>query len=96
LPPSITSELDRLNASREGDYERLTGELDRVERQIRAVIDAIKDGLRTPGMKEELLALEARKRVLAAEVKLAPAPQPRPAQIQSQITVVRVMPKRGA
>ena len=70
-------ELDRLNASREGDYERLTGELDRVERQIRAVIDAIKDGLRTPSMKEELLALEARKRVLAAEVKLAPAPQPR-------------------
>ena len=29
-------------------------ELDRVERQIRAVIEAIKDGLRTPSMKEEL------------------------------------------
>jgi site-specific DNA recombinase len=70
-------ELNRLNAAREGDYERRKEELDRVERQIRAVIDAIKDGLRTPGMKEELYALEARKRGLAAEVKQAPAPRPR-------------------
>ncbi len=70
-------ELNRLNAAREGDYERRKEELDRVERQIRAVIDAIKDGLRTPGMKEELYALEARKRGLKAEVKQAPAPRPR-------------------
>ena len=63
--------------AREGDHERRKEELDRVERQIRAVIDAIKDGLRTPGMKEELYALEARKRGLAAEVKQAPAPRPR-------------------
>ena len=63
--------------AREGDYERRKEELDRVERQIRAVIEAIKDGLRTPGMKEELYALEARKRGLAAEVKRAPAPRPR-------------------
>jgi DNA invertase Pin-like site-specific DNA recombinase len=47
-------ELNRLNAAREGEYEQRTAELDRVERQIRAVIEAIKDGLRTPGMKEEL------------------------------------------
>jgi len=63
--------------AREGDYERRKEELDRAERQIRAVIDAIKDGLRTPGMKEELYALDARKRGLAAEVKQAPAPRPR-------------------
>jgi site-specific DNA recombinase len=70
-------ELNRLNAAREGDYERRKEELDRVERQIRAVIEAIKDGLRTPGMKEELFALEARKRELAAAVKQAPASRPR-------------------
>jgi hypothetical protein len=70
-------ELNRLNAAREGEYERRTEELDRVERQIRAVIEAIKDGLRTPGMKEELFALEARKRALLAEVKQTPAPRPR-------------------
>jgi len=62
---------------RDGDYARRTEELDRIERQIRAVIEAIKDGLRTPGMKEELFALEARKQELAAEVKQAPAPRPR-------------------
>src|SRR5205823_12905350 len=70
-------ELNRLNAAREGEYEQSTAELGRVERQIRAVIEAIKDGLRTPGMKEELFALEARKRLLMTEVKQAPAPRPR-------------------
>jgi hypothetical protein len=70
-------ELNRLNAGREGDHERQKEELDRVERQIRAVIEAIKDGLRTPGMKEELFALEARKQELAGKVKQIPAPRPR-------------------
>ena len=70
-------EVNRLNAAREGDHARWNDELVRVERQIRAVIEAIKDGLRTPGMKEELLALEARKQELAAKVKQAPAPRPR-------------------
>ena len=69
--------IDEVLAAREGEYEQRTAELDRVERQIRAVIEAIKDGLRTPGMKEELFALEARKRLLMAEVKQAPAPRPR-------------------
>jgi hypothetical protein len=42
-----------------------------------AVIEAVKEGMRTPGMKDELLALEARKSELAAEVKQAPEPAPR-------------------
>jgi hypothetical protein len=85
MTPELTREfaaeyhrqLNRLNAAREGDYERRKEELDRVERQIRAIIEAIKDGLRTPGMKDELFALEARKKELAAEVKQAPVPKPR-------------------
>ena len=70
-------ELNRLNAARDENYLRRKEELDRVERQIRAIIDAIKDGLRTPGMKEELFALEGRKQKLVAEVKHAQPPSPR-------------------
>jgi site-specific DNA recombinase len=70
-------QVNWLNAAREGDYGRRMEELDRVERQIRAVIEAIKDGLRTPGMKDELLALEARKQELEDKVKQVPPPAPR-------------------
>jgi site-specific DNA recombinase len=70
-------EVNRLNALRQGDHERRMHELATVERQIVAIIDAIKDGLRTPSMKQELLGLEARKQELAAEMKQAPAPAPR-------------------
>ena len=37
--------------AREGDYERRNEELDRVERQIRAVIDTIKDRSCTRSMR---------------------------------------------
>jgi site-specific DNA recombinase len=51
--------------------------LARSERQIRAIIEAIKEGLRTPGMKDELLALEGRKEELNRILQHAPAPMPR-------------------
>ena len=70
-------ELNRLNAGRDADRLRRNEELGRVERQIRAVIEAIKDGLRTPGMRDELFALEARKAALVAAIKHAPPPAPR-------------------
>ena len=70
-------ELNRLNAVREGAYAQQKEELARVERQIHAIIEAIKDGLRTSGMKEELLALEARKGELAAGVQQPPEAAPR-------------------
>jgi site-specific DNA recombinase len=70
-------ELNRLNAGRDADRLRRNEELGRVERQIRAVIEAIKDGLRTPGMRDELFALEARKAALVAAIKHAPLPAPR-------------------
>src|SRR5215471_3817895 len=47
------------------------------QRQIAAIIEAIKDGLRTPSMKAELLALETRKEEPSAEIKQVPAPLPR-------------------
>jgi len=70
-------ELNRLNAARSGLHERHTAELGRIHRQIAAIIDAIKDGFRTPTMKEELLALEARKQELSAETERVPATLPR-------------------
>ncbi len=70
-------ELNRLNAAREGDRLSKRTELERVERQLRAVIDAIKDSLRTASMKEELLALEAQKAKLQAEIEHTPPPAPR-------------------
>ena len=58
-------------------HEQASAELDRIQRQIAAIIEAIKDGLRTPGMKDELLALEARKEESLAEIAQVPAPLPR-------------------
>jgi len=70
-------ELNRLNASREQAHALRAYESAGVDRQILAIVAAIKDGMRTPAMKEELLALEARKAELVAALEHAPAPAPR-------------------
>jgi DNA invertase Pin-like site-specific DNA recombinase len=59
-------EVNRMNAQVEETHARQKEELARTERQIRAIIEAIKDGLRTAAMKDELLLLEARKQELSA------------------------------
>ena len=69
-------ELNRLNAERDRGRVHKQEELAKVTRQIRAIIEAIKEGIRTPGMKDELLALEARKAELEAAIAEAPAPAP--------------------
>ena len=69
-------ELNRLNAERDRGRVHKQDELAKVTRQVRAIIEAIKEGIRTPGMKDELLALEARKAELEAAVAEAPAPAP--------------------
>ena len=45
-------------------------------RQVRAIIEAIKEGIRTPGMKDELLALEARKAELESRDRRGARPGP--------------------
>ena len=67
-------ELNRLSAQHEQTHARQKDELVRVERQIRAIVEAIKDGLRTPAMKDELQALETRKAELHAAAGTAVAP----------------------
>jgi site-specific DNA recombinase len=44
-------------------------ELAKVERQIRSMIEAVKDGLYMPSMKDEMSALEARKALLVQQTK---------------------------
>ena len=65
------SELNRLRSAEEQESAAQRDELARTEKGIRAIIEAIKEGIRTPGMKEELLALEDRKQQLAATLKHA-------------------------
>jgi site-specific DNA recombinase len=69
-------ELNRTRMDQSDQHAREVAELEKVERQIRAIIEAIKDGLRTPGMKDELIALEEQKEQLARRVEHAPAPAP--------------------
>jgi site-specific DNA recombinase len=69
-------EVNRLNAARDAGRHQKEGELTKVGRQIRAIIEAIKEGIRTPGMKDELMALEERKAALARELEEAPASSP--------------------
>jgi site-specific DNA recombinase len=63
------SELNRLRSAEHQVLSAQRDELARTERGIRAIIEAIKDGIRSPGMREELLALEDRKEQLAATLK---------------------------
>jgi hypothetical protein len=65
------SELNRLHSAEEQELAAQRDELARTEKGIRAIIEAIKEGIRTPGMKEELLALEDRKQQLVATLKHA-------------------------
>jgi site-specific DNA recombinase len=65
------SELNRLRSAEHQELSAQRDELARTERGIRAIIEAIKDGIRSPGMREELLALEDRKEQLAATLKNA-------------------------
>jgi site-specific DNA recombinase len=62
-------ELNRLNGTVDVDRNRQRDDLARTEREIRAVIEAIKSGLRTPSMQAELLDLEHRKERLMAAMK---------------------------
>jgi hypothetical protein len=65
-------ELNRLSAQAGQASAQQKDELDRIDRQIHAIVEAIKDGMRTPAMKDELLALENRKVELSTAVVSAP------------------------
>jgi site-specific DNA recombinase len=70
------AELNRINVERGGLLASQKDELARIRGHIRAIMDAIKEGLRTTGMKDELFAFEARKTELEKALKRAPLPAP--------------------
>ena len=70
------AELNRHNRERDAGRAKAEADLAKVTRQVRAVIEAIKEGIRTPGMKEELLELEARKAALEKALSDAPPAAP--------------------
>ena len=78
-------EVNRLRQARDAGRARKEADVTKVSRQVRAIIEAIKEGIRTPGMKEELVALEARKsdleRDLAQALAAAPALHPGMAEL---------------
>jgi site-specific DNA recombinase len=55
----------------------LEKELAQTSRKLKGLYDAIADGFRTPGLKEQLEELEARQNDLRAKIAAAPPPQPR-------------------
>jgi len=69
-----TREINRLRMEASSEIAAKQAELERAERGIRKIIEAIKEGYRTPGMKEELFELEARKERLMRELAQAEEP----------------------
>ncbi|MGC0321112.1 site-specific DNA recombinase [Bradyrhizobium sp. USDA 326] len=72
----FTREVNRLRIERRTDQDAWQSELGRVEKQIRGIISAIKDGMYQPSMKVEMDALEARKAKLTDLLANAEEPPP--------------------
>ena len=70
-------ELNRLNSSAEQEVDRARRDLDKVDREMDRLVQAIKDGVKASRVVEELDALEQKKVELAAKVQQAPARAPR-------------------
>ena len=71
------AEINRQRANEELQAADLQTELGRVSKKLAGLYDAIADGLRTPGLKDQLLALEDRQRELRERAQNLPAPEPR-------------------
>jgi site-specific DNA recombinase len=70
-------EINRQNSTRELLVVEHQAELARVSRKLKGFYDAIADGLRTPGLKDQLLELEARQTQLKELIEQAPPAAPR-------------------
>src|SRR6185312_1350746 len=68
-------EINRLTAERRAEAEAGRREIDKIEREIRAIVDAIKAGGFSGALQREHAALEARHAQLAAQAA-APVPAP--------------------
>ncbi|QNQ61300.1 recombinase zinc beta ribbon domain-containing protein [Brucella sp. 6810] len=69
---AYAEETNRLNRERRSNGDAWKAELAKVEKQIRGIIEAIKEGMFHPSMKGEMDALEARKAELAERLADTP------------------------
>ena len=72
-----TAEWNRSQAEAATTTSARQREYEAVQRKLSALIDAIADGIRAPGLQQKLDELEARKRALEADLRTTPAPAPR-------------------
>jgi site-specific DNA recombinase len=72
----FTAEWNRLLAEASAETTGRRRELETVERKIAGLIAAIADGLRTPGLQQELMKLEDRQARLRADLAQVPTSEP--------------------
>ncbi len=70
-------EVNRLAADRDRDRDRLVRDLEKTNRYLKRIVQAIKDGVPALALKDEMMDLESRKLELEQRVSKAPAPIPR-------------------
>ena len=69
------AELNRLSASQDSEREQNARLLEKTERDIRKLIEAIKDGVPGSAVKDEMGDLERQRLELQSAIDAAPAPQ---------------------
>jgi DNA invertase Pin-like site-specific DNA recombinase len=74
---SFHEELNRRRAADDLQREEHKTELDRITKKLRGIYDAIAEGFRSPGLQDEVLALEAKQAELKRAIEAAPPPAPR-------------------
>jgi hypothetical protein len=72
----LTREMNRLRMEGRASIDAAQSELRRVEKQMKATVDAIADGMYHPSMKEKMNGLEVRKGELEAFLSDAAEPPP--------------------
>ena len=70
-------ELNRQAAEHDALRDRVTHDLEKTERELRRLIEAIKAGVSGAAVKDEMTTLEARRADLLGQLEAAPRPMPR-------------------
>ena len=70
-------EVNRLGAEQDIERSQIVHELEKCDRDLKRIVQAIKDGLPALTLKDELIMLEARKAELESKLARAPEPMPR-------------------
>ncbi len=72
----FTKEFNRLNREKQASRSHTEAELHKVERSIHKLIEAIMEGIPALTIKDKMIALEARKQALQADLAAVPSDEP--------------------